>query len=208
MLIKDNKNGFTLIETILFIVIFTLALGAISSFAIYAYRAKDFSWAKAVAIDNAQKGIEKISKEIREAIQSDSGTYLLESADNFEIIFYSDIDKDDYVERVRYFLQDETLKKGVIKPAGDPINYSGTEDIKNVSHYVKNATSTPLFYFYNKNYSGKPSDLPLTTPIANKSIDEVTLVGIQIEIDVNPQRSPEILTIRSKTQLRNTKQNY
>ncbi len=207
-LFKNKKRGFTLIETLVVLGIFILALGAVNGFLIYAYRAKDFSLAQALAIDSARNGINKLTEELREAIQSDSGTYLLESGQNFEIIFYSDIDKNDQVERVRYFLEDEELKKGVIEPSGTPVDYSGPEKIKIVSDYVKNTSSIPLFYFYDQAYAGKETDLPLITPVTGDLLDEITLIGFKMEIDVNPERGPKILDIESKVQLRNTKQNY
>ncbi|MFH0906838.1 MAG: hypothetical protein V1829_01135 [bacterium] len=163
---------------------------------------------KALVIDSARRGTYNIARELREAIQSDSGTYLLESCDDFELIFYSDIDKDNQVERIRYFLEDEKLKKGVINPAGNPVDYTEEEQIDIISYYLKNNEETPLFYFYDKTYSGKETDLALDSPIPGDLLDEVTLIGIKLKIDVNPERAPEILDIETKVQLRNTKQNY
>lgn len=203
-----KQKGLTLIETVVFLAIFVFALTALSGFLIYFYRVQGFSLAQASAIDSARQGVSQMTKEIREAIQSDSGAYLLESCQDFELIFYSDIDKDEQVERVRYFLEDEQLKKGVIKPTGWPVDYSGPEEIKIVSRHVKNATSTPLFYFYDRTYAGQETDSPLETPVASDLLDEVTLIGIKMQIDVNPERTPKVLNIQSKSQLRNTKQNY
>jgi hypothetical protein len=202
----SKQDGLTIIEVIITLAIFVFSLITISGFLIYSYRAKDFSLSKAMNIDNARKGINGLARELREAIQSDSGTYLLESCDDFEIIFYSDIDKDIQVERIRYFLEDEKLKKGIIQPSGTPVNYDGAEDIRDISFHVLN-TSTPLFLFYDQAYSGQETDLPLSTPVAGNILDEVSLVGIGMEIDVNPGRAPEILKIKSKVQLRNIKQN-
>jgi len=207
LLLKKKQRGFTLIETLVVLGIFILALGAVNGFLIYAYRAKGFSLAQAMAIDSARNGVNKLTKELREAIQSDSGTYLLASGEDFEIIFYSDIDENDQVERVRYFLEDEELKRGVINPSGEPIDYSGPEEIKIISDYVKNTSSTPLFYFHDQTYAGKETDLPLTTPVPGDILDEITLIGIKMTVDVNPDRAPRILEIESKAQLRNTKQN-
>ena len=206
---KNNKknNGFTLIETLVVLGIFVFALGAVISFLIYTYRAENFSVTQALAIDSARKGVNTFTKEAREAIQSDSGTYLLEKCEDFEIIFYGDIDKDDNVERVRYFLEDEKMKKGIINPSGNPSVYTGEEEIKTISTYVRN-TTTPLFYFYNSSFSGKEEALPLTTPVLGDSLDEITIVGIELKVDINPIRAPKILEIKSKIQLRNTKQNY
>ena len=205
---KDNKNkGFTLIEILLVLGIFAFAMGAVSLFLINTYKAENFSTSQALAIDSARKGVNNFTREIREARQADSGAYLLEKCDDFEIIFYGDIDKDNCVEKVRYFLEDEKMKKGVIKPSGSPAVYISEEEIKIISSYVRN-TSTPLFYFYDSTFSGKDSDLSLTTPVPGDSLDEITMVGIEMIIDVNPLRAPKILEIKSKIQLRNTKQNY
>jgi len=206
---KNSKknNGFTLIETLVVLGIFVFALGAVTSFLIYTYRAENFSVTQALAIDSARKGINGFTKEIREAIQSDSGTYLLEKCEDYEIIFYGDIDEDDNVERVRYFLENEEMKKGIINPSGSPAVYTSEEEIKTISTYVRN-TTTPLFYFYDSTFSGKEEDSPLTTPVSGDSLDEITMVGIEIKVDVNPLRAPRILEIKSKIQLRNPKQNY
>jgi len=208
LLFKKKQRGFTFIETLVVLGIFIFALTAVNGFMIYAYRAKGFSLAQALAIDSARNGVNKLTKELREAIQSDSGTYLLASGDDFEIIFYSDIDKDDQVKRVRYFLEEEKLKKGMIKPSGNPVDYSGPEEIKIISDYVKNTSSTPLFYFYDQTHAGKETDLPLATPVPGDILDEITLIGIKMAVDVNPERAPGVLEIESKVQLRNTKQNY
>ncbi len=203
-----SQKGLTLIETVVFLAIFVFTLTALSGFLIYTYRAKEFSMAQALAISSARQGISQIGKEAREAIQSDSGTYLLESCQDFDLIFYSDIDKDDQVERVHYFLENEQLKKGTIQPSGQPVAYSGPEEIKIISNHLKNTTSSPLFYFYDRTYSGQESDLPLATPVSGDLLDEVSLIGIEMKVDVNPERAPMVLNIKTKSQLRNTKQNY
>ncbi len=102
------KNSFTLIETVVTIFIFALIMGAISGLVIMGYRTHSFTWQEAVAIGEARKGIESMVKEIREARVGDDGAYIIEKAEDYEFIFYSDIDKDEAVERVRYF----------VKPAG------------------------------------------------------------------------------------------
>jgi prepilin-type N-terminal cleavage/methylation domain-containing protein len=204
---KNKKTGFTLIEAMIALAIFIFALGAVSGFLIYSYRAQKFSLAQALVTESARQGVKQLTKELREAIQSDSGQYLLESAQDFEVIFYSDIDQDDQVERIRYFLENEQLKKGVINPSGQPIDYSGPEQVKTISSYLKNTSSTPLFYFYDQTYAGQETDLPLDSPVPGDILDEISLVGIKMAIDVNPGRAPEILNIESKIQLRNTKQN-
>jgi len=102
------KNSFTLIETLVTVAVFTLVMGALFSFIVLGYRVHTYTFQQATAINEARKGVETMVKEIREARMGDDGAYIIEKAEDYEFVFYSDIDKDDAVERVRYF----------IKPAG------------------------------------------------------------------------------------------
>lgn len=97
-------KGFTLVETLVTIVVFTLAMGVVSGFIVMAYRTQSYTWEQSVAIDEARKGVEVMVKELREAKEGDDGSYPIEQAGDKGIIFYSDIDKDGETERVRYFL--------------------------------------------------------------------------------------------------------
>src|SRR3990167_3437860 len=82
----------------------------------------------------------------------DNGSYPLEIAGDWEIIFYSDIDYDGNAERVRYFLADSTLTKGIIEPTGFPITSpAGNEFVKIISENVRNGIE-PVFYYYNSNW--------------------------------------------------------
>lgn len=101
---NKKQSGFTLIETLVAIAVFTMALGVVSGFAIMSYRGQAYVFQQATAIDEARKGIETMVKELREARIGDDGSYIIEKAEDHEIIFYSDIDKDGATERVRYFI--------------------------------------------------------------------------------------------------------
>jgi len=61
-----------------------------------------------------------MTKELREARMGDDGSYIIEKAEDYEIVFYSDIDKDGDTEKVRYFVyQSQTLGS-----ANDCVSYS------------------------------------------------------------------------------------
>lgn len=98
------QKAFTLIETLVAVAIFALAMGIASSLIITLYRAYYFSDQQSQAIHEAQKGIQTMIQEIRQAKQGDNGAYAIEKADDREFIFYSDIDKDGQTEKTRYFL--------------------------------------------------------------------------------------------------------
>lgn len=99
-----NQKGFTLVETLVAIAIFILAMTAVSAFIIMAYRAQTYTWQQSRAVDEARRGVETMVKELREAREGDDGSYPIEKTEDKEIIFYSDIDQDEQTERVRYFL--------------------------------------------------------------------------------------------------------
>jgi len=103
---EETRTGFTLIEALVAIVIFTLAMVAISGLIVLAYRTYGYSWEQSVAIEEARRGVETMVKEIREAKNGQDGSYPIELAEDKEFIFYSDIDGDGKTERVRYFLGD------------------------------------------------------------------------------------------------------
>ncbi len=60
-------KSFTLIETLVAILVFTLAMGAVSGLILMAYRTQSYTWQQSIAIDEARRGIETMVKEIREA---------------------------------------------------------------------------------------------------------------------------------------------
>lgn len=97
-------RSFTLIETIVAIAVFILALGVVSSLILMAYRTQSYSWQQSAAIDEARRGVETMVKEIREARPAETGNFPIEKAEDKEFIFYSDIDNNGKTERVRYFL--------------------------------------------------------------------------------------------------------
>lgn len=97
-------KSFTLIETIVIVAIFTLVLGAVFSSILMLYRSHGYIWEQSQAIEEARRGIELMTKEIREARSGENGSYPIVLAGDKEFVFFSDIDNDGKTERVRYFL--------------------------------------------------------------------------------------------------------
>jgi len=102
-IINKRKFGFTLIEVLVAIFIFTLIVAALSGLIITAYRSQSYTWQQSTAVEEARRGIETMVQELRQARDGENGTYPIEKAGDKEIIFYSDIDKDNKTEKVRYF---------------------------------------------------------------------------------------------------------
>lgn len=98
------NRSFTLIEVLVTVGVFALVMGAVFGLIFYLYRTHSLAWQQALAIQEARRGITVMVKEIREAVSGEDGSYPVKKAGDKEFVFFSDIDKDGEVERVRYFL--------------------------------------------------------------------------------------------------------
>lgn len=200
-----NQKGLSLMEILVTLGIFLLVIILIWLFIKQSYSVQSFSFGQTTAITEAQRGVETLVKEAREALPADTGAYALAKADDFEFIFYADYDRDVAVERVRYYLVGSNFIKAVIEASGNPLQYlPGNEVATVISQYVRNAADEPVFTYYDGNYSGQESDVALTTP-ANPL--ELKLVHINLRINVEPDKAPVDYILESDVQIRNLKDN-
>ncbi len=188
-------KGLTLVETIVAIFVFTLTMGAVSGIIVTLYRTHGYTWEQSQAIEEARSGIETMVKEIREARTAEDGSYIIASTTDFQFSFYSDIDRDLAIEKVRYFVEGTDFKKGVIEPTGTPAVYPITdEEIFILSKYVRN--NPPIFRYFDKN----GQELPPPARRKDTKVMEVYLV-----INVDPNRPPQNFELKSSVQIRNLK---
>lgn len=99
-----KESGFTLIESLVAVFVFTVLMGAVSGLVLASYQAHRFLWEQAQAISEARRGIRVMVREIREARMGEDGSYPIVKAGDKEFVFFSDIDGDHSTEKVRYFL--------------------------------------------------------------------------------------------------------
>ncbi len=200
-----NKKGASIIEAIVMIFVFALAMAALTSFLINTYRAYNFNFQQVAAINEGRRGIETMVKEIREATYGDDGSYPIVEAGDDHFIFFSDIDKDSAVERVRYFLDGSNFKKGIVEPSGDPPQYIlNNETISVLSSYVRNTIPTPIFTYYNGDWPEDVINNPLPTLTR---LADTKLMHVYLKINVDPSRPPDDFILESDTQIRNLKTN-
>ncbi|MDI6883303.1 MAG: prepilin-type N-terminal cleavage/methylation domain-containing protein [Patescibacteria group bacterium] len=196
-------RGFTLIESLVTIAIFVLVLGAVVGLVLGLYRAHYYTFQQSQAIEEARNGVEIMLKEIREARAGDDGSYIIEKTEDFEFIFYSDIDKDGDTERVRYFIDGTDFKKGVIEPIGfprqyitDPQDLQFSEKIFILSKYLRN--QPPIFHYFDGNLQELPPPARLK---------DTKLMRVYLVVNVDPNRPPQDFVLESDVQLRNLKTN-
>lgn len=195
--------GFTLAEIIITVGIISLIAVVLGAFQGDIFFFNTIIQDDLTAQMDGRRAIRKMVSEIREASPSSLGAYPLVTTATSSIVFFSNIDSDDLKEQVRYFIQDKNLMRGVIKPSGNPLSYNpASESFETSVKDIANSTSTPLFEYYDTNYTGTTT--PLVFPV---SITAVRLVNINLLIDHNPNRSPVPLNIDSQVSIRNLKDN-
>lgn len=162
---KNTKTkaakAMALVELIVTLAIFVLAMGGITYLAYAGFHYYQFIINQAEIVSEFQKSINLTSKEIREMRQADSGAFAIELAQANELVFYCNIDEEPDAERIRYFREGNCLRKGTIHPTGAPPRYlPENEIITEISCNVTNNPTEPLFTYYN-DYPSIDSTLPL-----------------------------------------------
>lgn len=201
--ISDN-SGLSLLEVLVAMAIFIAATVSVLTFINQGFFIQNFSLEQTIAIQEAKRGVDVMVREIREAQPADTGAYPIVEADDQQLIFYGDFDKDSAVERVRYFLDGSEFKKGVIEPRTSPIEYvEADEQVTILSRYVRNETD-PVFVYYNGDWPGDTISNPLTTPAG---ISDVRYINVRLNINVRPTVAPSDFLLLTDIQLRNLKDN-
>lgn len=198
---EDGSAGFTLIETMVAISIFSLGMVGIAYLFSWLWHSNQFVLEEGETARLVSRATDRLVSEIRKARQGDDGSYPLKSGSDFDLVFYADTDSDGVTERVHYYYEDNQLKEGITEPSGNPASYpDDDQSVSTVASYIVNTTSEPAFYYYGKDYSGSSSDSPLSTPV---SPGDVRLVRIHLYANINPNRAPDNINIESFAELRN-----
>ncbi len=197
-----KKNSFTTIELIVVIGIFALISIIVFGWQKNIFYLQNLFQTRLKTQENIRKTIKDFIAEVRTAQYSSLGSYPIEQANKDSFIFYSNIDNDHLIERIRYFLDGNKLKKGIIKPSGQPLSYNQSDEkiIEIVDNLIN--PNNEIFAYYDKNYDG--DDPPLPQPV---DVLQIRLVKITIIVDENPNRPPGPITGTTQVSIRNLKDN-
>lgn len=195
--------GFTLMELLFSIAVFTIVMTFFSAMFIYNLRSYHRAQGRSFAEEQSRAFLKTMAKHIREMRSSGSGAYPLADVSESSITFYANADSDDGIERVRYARVGEELQAGTIQPVGDPPTYPpGTEVVRTIGRGVRD-DGQPLFSYYDSTFTG--TQAPLPQPV---NVSAVRLVRIRTLIDEDPAREPAAQELVFHVQLRNLKDNY
>lgn len=195
-----SSRGVTIIE--LLVVIFIMSLIGTGT---YMLQNDMFTFNRSISGQlgiqgEARQALRKFTAELRTASPSSTGAYPIAQAATSSITFYANIDDDPYIERLRYFLATTTFNRGVIKPSGSPLTYDpNSEVVTELVHGIANGT-TSIFTYYDQDYDGSSTALPLVSPVA---VQLVRLVKMTLFIDLDPVRPPAPATFTTEITPRN-----
>lgn len=201
---RKTTRGFTLVE-----IVVVAAITAIISVGVMALFRDTVGFNRAVqdslrGQNEARRILRPFANEARGATRSVQGAFPIESASSSQFIFFSDIDDDGNAERIRYYLEGDSFKKGVTYSSGSPLSYATTsEEIIDIVHDVV-STSTPVFNYYDTNYDGATTTSPLSWPVSPST---VRLVKVTLTVDRDPNSPPAPFTITTQVSFRNLKTN-
>ncbi|MBL8030622.1 MAG: type II secretion system protein [Candidatus Doudnabacteria bacterium] len=168
------QKGFTLAETIVSIFAFAIIMLGLVALTSQIFTGANKQSQVLADTDQARKVGYGIINELRNAQTGNNGAFPLEVAQNQQIVFYSNADRDNTIERIRYYLSGGKLYRGVVEYNGSAYNTT-TEVSKIVQNNVANSTSTPLFLYYDSSYVGSSTQAALSQPINLTNVKYVRL---------------------------------
>jgi hypothetical protein len=169
---------------------------AINSMVANFYKTNAYLLEETKAIDSAHRGLSTSFIDLREASYGDDGSYPIKSVSTSSITFFSDVDNDGVVEKIRLYLSNGSFYRGVTESTSTPPTYVGQpESTTTIANYVRNSSSTPIFKFYDVNGTLISSS---TVPIA-----AIASISTSLMVDLNPLRAPDILILQETATLRN-----
>ena len=196
------KSGLTPVEMLVYLAIFVIVILAVTYSSASFYRYNRYGLEQSQATDSARRGIEPAINNIREATYSDEGSYPIISAATSSLSFYSDVDRDNSVEKIRLYLDtsNNTFKKGLTESAGDPPTYDNqSEALFILAKDVRNDEQGVNIFRYYDNSGVEVVNL--------SNVSDISFVVMSVIVNVNPARSPNEFTLRAGASLRNLKTN-
>lgn len=198
------NQGFTLVEVLVgFLLLLALGL-AITGLNQAISQNQLVVWQNYLNVDQANAYMNNLVRELRMARSADNGAYPLETVNDQEISFYTDLDFDNQTEKVRYYLVGTSLFKGVVEPVGYPATYPPSQEkLIKLTDYVRNG-STAIFTYYNGAWPADTTHNPLNLP---NRLAETKLLRLYLRLNTQQEKPDEDFILESYTQIRMEKNN-
>lgn len=191
-------KGFTIVELLVVMAITLVLFAAFTTWFFLTLNAEQYSTNLLMSTEQARESLLAVSRELRETVPGEDGSYMIVSALPEELIFFSDVDSDVQAERIRYFRDGVDLKRGIVQASGFPITYDlDTEQVEVVATYLANEPGDDMFQYYGLGYRDDVDPLP--DPV---EVKDVRLIHMNVLIDVADDTS-DPFRLEIDVQLRN-----
>jgi prepilin-type N-terminal cleavage/methylation domain-containing protein len=201
---KNNNTGFTLVELMVAMFMFSAIVAGVAGFSAYYFKNYAFSFEENQQIGLAQYAMTSMIREIREARSGDDGSWPIVQADDNTFIFYSDITNDGRPDRIRYFIQGTELRKGIIQPTAVPVSYPSANESVYIIATSIDVSGGPIFRYYNGNWPSDVTNNPLT--LANRILN-TRYVTVNLKINQTQNFAAQAYQLTSGVTIRSLKNN-
>lgn len=205
-ILKNSKFecnlGFTLIETLVAMSLFTLGIAATVLVFSQTIKNKAYSLEMGKSVFVVSRSISDLTQYLRRARQSDAGSYPIVSANDNDLVLYSDYDKNGITERLHIYLLNGKVFMGIRRPNIDfPVTYDpGDEEVVQIADHIMNTETDPMFSYYNSEYPEDTLNNPVETPA---NVSPIRLVRIFLKINIDPNRAPDNIQQETFVEFRN-----
>ncbi len=191
-----------LIEALFAIAIFSLGILGFTELFTRSWQNNRYIFEMGQASFAVSQAMNKTVDYIRRARQGDDGSFAVRSAGDNDIVFFCDYDKDNVTERLHIYKSGTSIRLGITEPTATlPRTYPASDQTTQIiAENIVNSASTPIFYYYNRNYPGDTVNNPVNTPAA---VADVRLMKMYLEINIDPNRAPDNIKLESFVELRN-----
>jgi len=196
-----HKKGMSLLETLItitFIAVIGILVVVLLSRTLHSYRSNQETIRVQDKVAAAMRDFESVARGATEVITADS--------DQFEFYTYLAGDAHPAPSKIRYFFEEDAIKKGRIGPEGSGPDYTYPPENEVVEILSEDIISSELFLYYsdvNFDYDNEEATL-LESPISTTA---VRMINIRISSDKDPNLPPETITEVTLVSLRNLKNN-
>jgi prepilin-type N-terminal cleavage/methylation domain-containing protein len=195
------QKGFTLVEILMVVVIVGMIGPVMLGFLYGSFQLNSRINGQILNQQHARYLLSHLKGELREVQQGAGNQYPIEVCNALDIEYYADLDQDNAIEKVRYYVDGFDLKRTLTNPTEDgDYLLSGSEE-KLIMGNVLNDAEHPLFTYYNSSFTGSEA------PLSYGNCIEARLVEINVRIDTEIELDPGAFEVRSYVAFRNLKGN-
>jgi prepilin-type N-terminal cleavage/methylation domain-containing protein len=196
-----KKNGYTLIEMLVVIAVLLIIFPALflGIQTLYDMHANTFSKARALA--NGSEVLRKMLTDIRSGTYGEDGSLPVVQVATTSLTLFSDTQPTGGALRIRYFLDGDSLKRGVIIPDATSHYVEASETVSTIlTHLDVPVTQAGLFRYYDAE--------GILLPATASSTLSVQRIEVTLPLVVKNGRGTTTTTLSSSASIRNLKHVY